>query len=85
MTTPPTTVPVSEEIQQASAWVRDLRASMGEVIVGQEGLVHSLFLSLLTGGRSPVKLCPIGDDARQAIARGGAEAFAFLRAPALVG
>ena len=50
MTTPPTTVPVSEEIQQASAWVRDLRASMGEVIVGQEGLVHSLFLSLLTGG-----------------------------------
>jgi MoxR-like ATPase len=52
MSTPPSTLPAAEEIQAASAWVRDLRASMGEVIVGQENLVHSLFLSLLTGGHA---------------------------------
>jgi MoxR-like ATPase len=50
MSTTPTTLPASEDVQQASAWIRDLRASMSEVIVGQEGLVQSLLLGVLTGG-----------------------------------
>jgi MoxR-like ATPase len=50
MNSTPSTLPAAEDVQQASAWIRDLRASLSEVIVGQEGLVHSLLLSLLTGG-----------------------------------
>jgi len=50
MSTSPTTLAQSPEMTAASAWVRDLRASMSEVIVGQENLVQSLFIGLLTGG-----------------------------------
>src|SRR5947209_4610212 len=44
------TVPESEEVQRAAAWVADLRAALGEVIVGQEDLVQGLLVGLLTGG-----------------------------------
>ncbi|MEX1025196.1 MAG: AAA family ATPase [Planctomycetota bacterium] len=47
------TVPTSdlaERIQRESAWVGDLEASLQEVIVGQEALVHGLLLALLSGG-----------------------------------
>src|SRR3989442_13755608 len=46
--TPP--VPMSEDVQRASAWVQDLRRSLGEVVVGQEDLLQSLLIGLLTGG-----------------------------------
>ena len=38
------------EIERASAWVDDLKATMGDVIVGQSQLTHGLLLGLLTGG-----------------------------------
>jgi MoxR-like ATPase len=44
------TVPASEDVQRAAAWVGDLRASLSEVIVGQNDLVHGLLIGLLTGG-----------------------------------
>ena len=37
-------------IEQKSAWVDELRATMGEVLVGQEHLTRGLLLGLLTGG-----------------------------------
>jgi len=43
-------VPDSAEIKAASAWVPELKAALGEVIVGQERLVESLIIGLLTGG-----------------------------------
>jgi len=43
-------VPQSDEIQAASAWIEDLKKSLSEVIVGQEPLVQSLTIGLLTGG-----------------------------------
>ncbi|MBL8863190.1 MAG: AAA family ATPase [Planctomycetes bacterium] len=42
--------PVPEEIQRHATWTQDLRAALGEIVVGQEGLVDSLLLGLLTGG-----------------------------------
>src|SRR5688500_18165682 len=44
------TVPASEDVQRAAAWVGELRAALGEVIVGQENLVRGLLIGLLTGG-----------------------------------
>ncbi len=38
------------ELSQRTAWLGDLRSSLGEVIVGQESLVDSLLVALLTGG-----------------------------------
>jgi MoxR-like ATPase len=43
-------VPQSDEIQAASAWIEDLKSSLSEVIVGQEALIQSLTIGLLTGG-----------------------------------
>ncbi len=40
----------SDEILAASAWIEDLKSSLSEVIVGQEALVQSLIIGLLTGG-----------------------------------
>ena len=40
----------AEELSQRTAWLGDLRSSLGEVIVGQESLVDSLLVALLTGG-----------------------------------
>ena len=44
------TIPAAEDIQQASAWVGELQSSLRQVIVGQDRLVDSLLLGLLTGG-----------------------------------
>ncbi len=38
------------EIERASAWVDDLEATMGDVLVGQEHLIEGLLIGLLTGG-----------------------------------
>lgn len=45
-----TTLPHQAEIEQASAWVQDLRSSVHEVLVGQENLLQGLLIGLLTGG-----------------------------------
>jgi MoxR-like ATPase len=42
--------PAAEEIEAASAWVKDLQGALHEVIIGQEGLLHGLLIGLLTGG-----------------------------------
>jgi MoxR-like ATPase len=42
--------PAAEEVQRSSAWIQDLRASLHEVVVGQEDLLQSLLIGLLTGG-----------------------------------
>ena len=47
-TTPPSIE--AEELRQRTAWLGDLRSSLAEVIVGQESLVDSLLVALLTGG-----------------------------------
>jgi MoxR-like ATPase len=39
-----------EELGKRTAWLAELRSSLGEVIVGQEALVDSLLVALLTGG-----------------------------------
>ena len=41
---------LAAEIERESAWVGELKKAMGEVIVGQEDLVHGLLVALLTGG-----------------------------------
>lgn len=48
----PTSSPAvqSDELSERCAWLGDLRGSLGEVIVGQDGLVDSLLVALLTGG-----------------------------------
>jgi len=38
------------DIERSSAWVDDLKSTMGDVLVGQEQLVHGLLLGLLTSG-----------------------------------
>jgi MoxR-like ATPase len=40
----------SRDSLATEAWVGDLRASLAEVVIGQEELVHGLLLGLLTGG-----------------------------------
>jgi MoxR-like ATPase len=45
-----TTVPAQEEIRRASAWIQELRNSVSQVIVGQENLLQSLLIGLLTDG-----------------------------------
>jgi MoxR-like ATPase len=45
-----TTLPHQAEIEQASAWIQDLRSSVHEVLVGQENLLQGLLIGLLTGG-----------------------------------
>ena len=44
------TLPHQAEIEQASAWIQDLRSSVHEVLVGQENLLQGLLIGLLTGG-----------------------------------
>jgi MoxR-like ATPase len=44
------TLPQQAEIEQASAWIQDLRSSVHEVLVGQENLLQGLLIGLLTGG-----------------------------------
>jgi MoxR-like ATPase len=41
---------LSGAIQREHVWVEELQRAMGEVIVGQEALVHGLLVALLTGG-----------------------------------
>jgi len=48
--TPTLTAPAAEDVQRHAAWIQDLKGSLGEVVVGQEGLVTSLLIGLLTGG-----------------------------------
>ena len=43
-------VPQSDEIAAVSDWIPQLEGALSEVIVGQENLVQSLTLGLLTGG-----------------------------------
>ena len=43
-------VPHEDEIAAASAWIEDLRRALARVIVGQEALVESLTIGLLSGG-----------------------------------
>ena len=58
MTETPPTTPITaktdlvsaEEIQARSAWVPELEASLGEVLVGQAELARDLTIALLTGG-----------------------------------
>src|SRR5687768_16184083 len=50
MPTETPTIPASEDVREAARWVGDLRAALGEVIVGQENLVRGLLIGLLTGG-----------------------------------
>ena len=50
MTTTTKTLPESEEVERAAAWVQELRGSLAEVIVGQAELVEGLVIGLLTGG-----------------------------------
>ncbi|QDU68436.1 AAA family ATPase [Engelhardtia mirabilis] len=40
----------ADTIQRGSAWTRDLTDALGRVVVGQEHLVRSLLIGLLTGG-----------------------------------
>ncbi|MDP6738993.1 MAG: AAA family ATPase, partial [Planctomycetota bacterium] len=42
--------PQSDEIAAVAAWIPQLEQALSEVIVGQESLVQSLTLGLLTGG-----------------------------------
>ena len=42
--------PQSDEIAAVASWVPELEAALSEVIVGQESLVQSLTIGLLTGG-----------------------------------
>jgi len=44
------TVPASEDVKHANAWIADLRAALSEIIVGQDDLVRGLLIGLLTGG-----------------------------------
>ncbi len=48
--TPTTSAPQGDEIASVAAWVPELEQALSEVIVGQESLVQSLTLALLTGG-----------------------------------
>ena len=41
---------LGETIARESAWVGDLQAALGRVLVGQDELSHGLLLALLTGG-----------------------------------
>ncbi len=43
-------VPDADRIRSASAWTQELSTALGEVIVGQDSLVRSLLVGLLTGG-----------------------------------
>ncbi len=45
-----TTLPQAADIEAKSAWVPELEAALGEVMVGQKALTRSLILGLLTGG-----------------------------------
>ena len=47
MSTQTPSVPESAEIERESAWMRELEGSLGQVIVGQEGLVRGLLIGLL--------------------------------------
>ena len=47
---PSSTHPLRDDITSASAWVEDLKRALQQVIVGQEDLVQSLTIGLLTGG-----------------------------------
>jgi len=40
----------SESVQRASAWVNEMRGALREVVVGQDALLQSLMIGLLTGG-----------------------------------
>ena len=41
---------LGDQIARESAWVNELTDSIGEVIVGQEELIHGLLIALLTNG-----------------------------------
>jgi MoxR-like ATPase len=41
---------LGDRIKRESAWVKELTDSIGEVIVGQEELIHGLLIALLTNG-----------------------------------
>ena len=47
---PPSSIPDSEAIAKASAWVQPLRQEIGSVLVGQTELVDRLLVALLTNG-----------------------------------
>ena len=42
--------PEAHEIERESAWMRELEASLSEVIVGQRGLIRGLLIGLVSGG-----------------------------------
>ena len=42
--------PLNEQVQAASAWIKQLRAEIAQVIVGQEHLVDRLLVGLLANG-----------------------------------
>jgi MoxR-like ATPase len=55
-----TEVPIAEveaQIARKSAWTKELRLALGEVLVGQKALVDSLLLALLGGGHVLLEGC----------------------------
>src|SRR6187431_2678127 len=73
--------PASEEVQRHAAWIGDLKGSLGEVVVGQQGLVESLLIGLLTGGHVLLEGVPglAKTLAVSSIARGVRGSFARLQ------
>ncbi len=73
--------PVAEELQRHAAWTQDLRASLGEVVVGQQGLVQSLLIGILTGGHVLLEGVPglAKTLAVSSLARGVRASFARLQ------
>jgi MoxR-like ATPase len=49
-TPPPAAPPDAAQIERESAWMRELEASLGEVVVGQRDLVRGLLIGLVSGG-----------------------------------
>ncbi len=50
MTSTTATPAAADDVQRQAAWIASLQGSLSGVVVGQEGLLRSLLISLLTGG-----------------------------------
>ncbi len=58
MTDTTMTADIGDRIARQSAWVDELEASLGRIIVGQEPLIHGMLLALLTGGHVLIEGLP---------------------------
>ena len=50
---------INEMVQQQSAFVDNLSAEVGKVIVGQKPMVDRILIGLLTGGHVLLKACRV--------------------------